>query len=78
MGAAFDGPSNLHRRGYRGSVDTRDNQLIIRLDTGEGATKDLKTLSGGEKSTSTLALILALGEVTMHKQHFVEDITIFV
>lgn len=57
--------SYMSRRGHSGNilVDWQSKRLIMEVTINKGkATKDLKTLSGGERSITTIAFILALAQ----------------
>eukprot|EP00887_Chlorella_sp_A99_P002385 scaffold10.g2385.t1 len=58
----------LRSRGHSGSVDVRysEAELVFSVGiNGKPPTSDMKSLSGGERSLSTLAFILALGQTSV-------------
>ncbi len=77
----------LHTRGYQGSLRFchGDARLEVVVDPegyrafppGSGKSRGMKTLSGGEKSYSTVALILALWEVMMPPFRFLDEFDVF-
>lgn len=74
--------SILRLRGYRGfiKISHRDKKLDLEVtpqNTQERAVNDAKTLSGGERSYSTVAFILSLWECTSVPFYFMDEFDVF-
>lgn len=72
----------LQLRGYKGfiEIDYRNKELTLDVtpqNTQERETNDAKTLSGGERSYSTVAFILALWECTSVPFYFMDEFDVF-
>ncbi|KAK4538490.1 hypothetical protein CDCA_CDCA18G4515 [Cyanidium caldarium] len=77
----------IHQRGHHGSIrfDDRAQEMRLRVAmghhrTGDGQlqfSKDLKSLSGGERSFTTLCLLLALGEAMEMPFRVLDEFDVF-
>lgn len=72
--------SIMGRRGWAGEVevDYDEKRLIIRVTTSDGRmVPDLKSLSGGERSYTTLSFVLALGQANASPFHVFDEYDVF-
>ena len=70
----------MGRRGWAGEVDVDydEQKLIMRVTASEGQmVRDLKSLSGGERSYSTLSFVLALGQANASPFHVFDEYDVF-
>lgn len=59
-------------------MDYEDKQLVIRVTTSDGRmVPDLKSLSGGERSYTTLSFVLALGQANASPFHVFDEYDVF-
>ncbi len=70
----------MGRRGWAGEieVDYTKEELHIRVTTSDGRmVPDLKSLSGGERSYTTLSFVLALGQANASPFHVFDEYDVF-
>ncbi|KAK9808932.1 hypothetical protein WJX72_006569 [[Myrmecia] bisecta] len=74
----------LQRRGYRGRIKVhtleKELEMIVHLNKGDAqaqAVNDMKSLSGGERSFTTLCFMLALGAINRAPFHLMDEFDVF-
>ena len=74
----------MHKRGFAGMIklhyDKSEMELKVRMGTDsgkQGVVKDMKSLSGGERSYTTVCFMLALANVVSSPFHCMDEFDVF-